>query len=73
MAIAAGVSEYMVKPFSVGALESKIRRIIEYPHPHLPSSPVNQHALPLEHQAPGRPVLLVVDDVAESCHELVGA
>ncbi len=31
MAIEAGVSEYMVKPFQVGALEAKIRRIADRP------------------------------------------
>ncbi len=77
MAIAAGVSEYMVKPFSVGALEAKLRRIMDHPHP--PES----HFQPQEHQVakalganvtqiPGKPVLLVVDDVPENCHALVG-
>lgn len=77
IAIAAGVSEYMVKPFSVGALEAKLGRIIAYPQP--PAS----HWHPPEHRtdkvsgadparAGGKPVLLVVDDVPENCHALLG-
>lgn len=33
IAIDAGVSGYMVKPFNVGALEAKIRKVIEQPRP----------------------------------------
>ena len=38
IAIEAGVSGYMVKPFNVGALESKIKRVIEQPRPQALSS-----------------------------------
>lgn len=33
VAIEAGVSEYMVKPFNVAALEVKIKKVIEHPRP----------------------------------------
>jgi CheY-like chemotaxis protein len=33
VAIEAGVSEYMVKPFNVGALEAKIRKALQQPRP----------------------------------------
>jgi CheY-like chemotaxis protein/nitrogen-specific signal transduction histidine kinase len=33
VAIEAGVSEYMVKPFNVGALEAKLRKAIAHPRP----------------------------------------
>lgn len=38
LAIDAGVSEYMIKPFNVGALESKLKKVIEQPHPKIPLS-----------------------------------
>lgn len=80
MAIAAGVSEYMVKPFSVGALEAKLRRVIDYPHPPASHWHPQEHPVPQPDKvlggptakAPGKPVLLVVDDVPENCHALVG-
>lgn len=33
VAIEAGVSEYMIKPFNVGALEAKLKKVIDQPHP----------------------------------------
>lgn len=85
VAIEAGVSEYMVKPFNVGALEAKIRKVIEHPRPiSLRSSRqvpvVTRNALPSVNRATSiadpnlvttKPVLLVVDDVPDNLDVLV--
>lgn len=85
VAIEAGVSEYMVKPFNVGALEAKIRKVIEHPRPiSLRSSRqvpvVTRNALPTASRittiadpnvVATKPVLLVVDDVPDNLDVLV--
>ncbi len=83
IAIEAGVSGYMVKPFNIGALESKIKKIIEQPRPKALSA--NRSAPPilksrskkfLEPMGPvvdaaSKPILLVVDDVADNLDVMV--
>ncbi|QDL54415.1 response regulator [Rhodoferax aquaticus] len=85
VAIEAGVSEYMVKPFNVGALEAKVRKVIEHPRPislrssrHVPV--VTRNALPAASRittladpnvVATKPVLLVVDDVPDNLDVLV--
>ncbi len=83
VAIEAGVSGYMIKPFNVGALESKIKRVIEQPRPKVLSA--NRSVPPIlkrrsEKSAPpdgpvldaaNKPTLLVVDDVADNLDVMV--
>lgn len=83
IAIEAGVSGYMVKPFNIGALESKIKKIIEQPRPKALSA--NRSAPPilksrskkfleplgLVVDAASKPTLLVVDDVADNLDVMV--
>ncbi len=93
VAIESGVSEYMVKPFNVGALEAKIRKAIQNPRPaallasrQVPAvmrrkgaasvARVAQDAPAHEPNAsagsaPSKPVLMVVDDVADNLDVLV--
>ena len=83
VAIEAGVSGYMIKPFNVGALESKIRKVIEQPRPKVLSAsraapPIlkrrsEKFATP---EGPGldaanKPTLLVVDDVPDNLDVMV--
>ena len=87
LAIESGVSEYMVKPFNVGALEAKLRKAIQVPRPAAllasrqvpvlrrkgaPSpKPVRDAAAAQDGEAAARPVLMVVDDVADNLDVLV--
>ncbi|MFZ2308662.1 MAG: response regulator [Rhodoferax sp.] len=93
VAIESGVSEYMVKPFNVGALEAKIRKAIQNPRPAAllasrqvpavmrrkgaaPVVRVDRDALERDPEAsaggaPSKPVLMVVDDVADNLDVLV--
>lgn len=78
-AIAAGVSGYMVKPFTVGALEAKIRRAVAQPHPSPDSlnrpvpvvarRPAPTRTLPRADES--QPVVLAVDDVPDNLDILV--
>ncbi len=83
IAIEAGVSGYMIKPFNVGALESKIKKVIEQPRPKVLSA--SREVPPilkrrgakyptLDGQAPdaaSKPTLLVVDDVPDNLDVMV--
>jgi CheY-like chemotaxis protein len=83
VAIEAGVSGYMIKPFNVGALESKIKRVIEQPRPKVMSS--NRAVPPILKRrgeksaspegpvldAANKPTLLVVDDVPDNLDVMV--
>jgi two-component system sensor histidine kinase/response regulator len=84
VAIEAGVSEYMVKPFNVAALEVKIKKILEHPRPkalgYLRQVPVVlQSKLAAARVATGasaaassaKPILLAVDDVPDNLDVLV--
>jgi CheY-like chemotaxis protein len=82
IAIEAGVSGYMVKPFNVGALESKIKKVIEQPRPQALSSRVAPPILKrrsekgLTAESPvvdtaNKPSLLVVDDVPDNLDVMV--
>lgn len=81
-AIEAGVSEYMVKPFSVAALEAKIKKAIQYPRPVVVAASgqvpvvVRRKGVPSVVRAPApgaaeKPILLVVDDVTDNLDILV--
>ncbi len=79
MAIESGVSEYLIKPFSAGALESKIRKAVNQPLPALsPSLRPVPAILPSRALAPQpgsdarKSTLLIVDDVPDNLQLLVG-
>lgn len=83
VAIEAGVSGYMIKPFNVGALESKLKKVIEQPRPR--ALGVDRTRPPILKRPPGgfiapvgliadkadKPTLLVVDDVPENLDVMV--
>jgi two-component system sensor histidine kinase/response regulator len=82
IAVEAGVSGYMVKPFNVGALESKIKRVIEQPRPQAlgtraappilkrsSNNAANPEGSVLDPAS--KPVLLVVDDVPDNLDVMV--
>ena len=83
VAIEAGVSGYMIKPFNVGALESKIKKVIEQPRPKVLSAsrtvpPIlkrrsEKYASPDGSAQDGvnKPTLLVVDDVPDNLDVMV--
>lgn len=87
LAIESGVSEYMVKPFNVGALEAKLRKALQTPRPaallasrQVPvlrqraasaAKPVRDVAAVQDGALGSRPVLMVVDDVADNLDVLV--
>lgn len=90
LAIESGVSEYMVKPFNVGALEAKLRKAIQIPRPAAllasrqvpvvlrrkgapPPRPVREDPAGQTDgsESSPRPVLMVVDDVADNLDVLV--
>lgn len=87
LAIESGVSEYMVKPFNVGALEAKLRKALQTPRPaallasrQVPvlrqraasaAKPVRDVAAAQDGALGSRPVLMVVDDVADNLDVLV--
>jgi two-component system sensor histidine kinase/response regulator len=82
-AIEAGVSGYMIKPFNVGALESKLKKVIERPRPHVSGGDLTRP--PIVKRPPGgfiapvgpatdatiKPTLLVVDDVPDNLDVMV--
>ncbi len=83
VAIEAGVSGYMIKPFNVGVLESKLKRVIEQPRPK--ALGVDRVRPPILKRPPGgfiapvgpisdradKPTLLVVDDVPDNLDVMV--
>jgi two-component system sensor histidine kinase/response regulator len=84
VAIEAGVSEYMVKPFNVAALEVKIKKILEHPRPkalgYLRQVPVVLQSKLAAARVPtgasaaassAKPILLAVDDVPDNLDVLV--
>lgn len=86
IAIAAGVSGYMLKPFTSGALEAKLRKILAAPHAKadLPALPASVPALvrtpaPRSGAAPApvadsaQATLLAVDDLPDNLDILVAA
>ncbi len=80
LAIDAGVSEYLIKPFSVGSLEAKIRKVLKQPLPviptvgaHIPALLKSSSLMPTTQAAnPGQETILVVDDVPDNIRMLVG-
>jgi two-component system sensor histidine kinase/response regulator len=86
VAIEAGVSDYMVKPFNVAALEAKIKKVIEHPRPRIVATGRNvpivlRHKSSMASTRVGpsalviepekKPILLAVDDVADNLDVLV--
>ena len=83
VAIEAGVSGYMIKPFNVGALESKLKKVIERPRPNVVRGEIARP--PIVKRPPGgfiaptgpaadatiKPTLLVVDDVPDNLDVMV--
>lgn len=85
LAIAAGVSGYMVKPFTVGALEAKLRKILTQPDGQLASLTVTAPVPALSKTPQRQPLaapaaadnaqatILAVDDVPDNLDILVAS
>ncbi|MDT8991395.1 response regulator [Curvibacter sp. APW13] len=85
LAVQAGVSGYMLKPFTTGALEAKIRKIMAQPSARMSETKVPPVLTPQREQGPiskpsatqdapaAQATLLAVDDIPDNLDVLVAA